>query len=218
MGVSAPGGAVRGVPAAPRSLARRRHSRATTTGLTKATSTTAISPTFTWGGVRVWGWGLAPPMGCPGSSPQAPRLGAGPPFPVGQDACPPGGQHPDPTRGRNPIPPQRGTPSPGGRTPVPPGGSHGANTHVERVPAEWPAHQGDTGVLQQGHQRRQRHGQPVQLPKVLWGEPARPPGVTSVPCTPMPPPTLPPCLLTPPNAATVLCPHPHPITIFPTPP
>ncbi|XP_069713157.1 P2X purinoceptor 3 [Phaenicophaeus curvirostris] len=51
------GGSARGVPAASSSLARRRHSRATTTGLTKATSTTATIATFTCGGDTVWGRG-----------------------------------------------------------------------------------------------------------------------------------------------------------------
>lgn len=47
------------------------------------------------------------------------------------------------------------------------------STHIERVPLERSMHQGNAGILQQGHQRRQGHGQPVELPKVLWRKPAR---------------------------------------------
>lgn len=67
--ISVPGGAARGVPAIPSSLARRWHSRATTTGLTKATSTTAMSPKFICGGEDCQGRGLGSPPPIPSVRP-----------------------------------------------------------------------------------------------------------------------------------------------------
>lgn len=237
-GVSAPGGAARGVPAAPSSLARRRHSRATTTGLTKATSTTAMSPTFTWGEVSGHGAGgpdTAPARGCAWAGPTAPQTPydrhgtpiphgarpppyhgpwpgapslhrAGPPSPMGQDPPSRVSEDPHPSVRQDPYFPMEQDPIPWGAGPpslhgAGPPSLHGAGTHIEGVPVEGPAHQGDTGVLQQGHQRRQRHGQPIQLPEVLRGEPAGHHRVTAV--SPPHPDTLTPRPLPPPH---------HPLT------
>lgn len=111
--ISALGGAARALPAVPSSLARCWHSRATTTGLTKATSTTAMSPMFICGREGCQGWGLGGLTTLKGGSWASPRVlpiswacpghpGRDPQPRVGQQLQSPG-QDTRPCLGQDPI-------------------------------------------------------------------------------------------------------------------
>lgn len=136
--------------------------------------------------VHLWGSGCRVrgahhTLGVPWASPTDPPVPsawcrtstpcAGPPLPP--HSCGAGssqGAAPHPSMGQDPFPVGQDPMSLCSRIPNPPG----AGTHVEGVSLEWPLHQRHAGVLQQRHQCRQCHGQAIELPEVLRGEPAPP--------------------------------------------